>query len=88
MIQEGQIVLFAFPQTDQVAGRLRPTLVLQSLPALPRNQPQEKRRRNQAIQLRESQANKYDVPGILTDIDKRQFSFGRVGVKQHEIPVS
>jgi mRNA interferase MazF len=32
MIQDGQIVLFTFPQTDQVAGRLRPALVLRSLP--------------------------------------------------------
>ena len=32
MIQEGQIVLFSFPQTDQVAGKLRPALVVRSLP--------------------------------------------------------
>lgn len=32
MIQEGQIILFAFPQTDQVDGKLRPSLVLRSLP--------------------------------------------------------
>jgi hypothetical protein len=32
MIQEGQIVLFAFPQTDLVEGKLRPALVLRSLP--------------------------------------------------------
>jgi len=32
MIQDGQIVLFTFPQTDQVAGRLRPALVLRSVP--------------------------------------------------------
>ena len=34
MIQEGQIVLFSFPQTDQSAGKLRPALVLRSLPGL------------------------------------------------------
>lgn len=28
MIQAGQVVLFAFPQTDQVAGKLRPAVVL------------------------------------------------------------
>jgi len=33
MIREGQIVLFSFPQTDQVAGKLRPALVLRSVPA-------------------------------------------------------
>jgi len=32
MIQEGQIVLFTFPQTDQLEGKLRPALVLRSLP--------------------------------------------------------
>lgn len=32
MIQEGQIVLFSFPQTDQAAGKLRPALALRSLP--------------------------------------------------------
>jgi len=32
MIQDGQIVLFSFPQTDQVAGKLRPALVLRSMP--------------------------------------------------------
>lgn len=32
MIAEGQIVLFGFPRTDQVAGKLRPALVLRALP--------------------------------------------------------
>ena len=32
MIREGQIVLFTFPQTNQGPGRLRPALVLRSLP--------------------------------------------------------
>lgn len=32
MIQEGQIVLFRFPQTDLVFGDLRPALVLCKLP--------------------------------------------------------
>ncbi len=31
MIQEGQIVLFSFPQTDQTLGKLRPALVLRKL---------------------------------------------------------
>lgn len=34
MIQEGQIVLFKFPQTNQAAGKLRPALVLRKLPTL------------------------------------------------------
>ncbi|MCK4543183.1 MAG: type II toxin-antitoxin system PemK/MazF family toxin [Spirochaetales bacterium] len=32
MIQEGQIVLFRFPQTNQSSGKLRPALVLCKLP--------------------------------------------------------
>jgi len=32
MIQEGQLVLFRFPQTDQNLGKLRPALVLRKLP--------------------------------------------------------
>ncbi len=32
MIQDGQIVLFTFPQADQAAGKLRPALILRSLP--------------------------------------------------------
>ncbi len=32
MISEGQVVLFRFPQTDQAASKLRPSLVLRRLP--------------------------------------------------------
>lgn len=32
MIGAGQIVLFAFPRVDQVAGKLRPALILRALP--------------------------------------------------------
>jgi len=32
MIRDGQIVLFSFPQTDQVGGKLRPAVVLPSVP--------------------------------------------------------
>jgi mRNA interferase MazF len=32
MIDEGQIVLFRFPQTDQAEGKLRPALLLRKLP--------------------------------------------------------
>ena len=34
MIQAGQVVVFAFPQTDQSTGKLRPALVLRHCPAL------------------------------------------------------
>jgi len=34
MIQEGQVVLFKFPQTDQTIGKLRPALVIRKLPNL------------------------------------------------------
>ncbi len=32
MIAEGQKILFRFPQTDQIVGKLRPALVLRKLP--------------------------------------------------------
>ena len=32
MIQEGQITLFKFPQTNQAPGKLRPALVLRKIP--------------------------------------------------------
>ena len=32
MIQEGQVVLFRFPQTDQTEGKLRPALILRKSP--------------------------------------------------------
>lgn len=32
MIQEGQIVLFRFPYTDQREGKLRPALIVRQLP--------------------------------------------------------
>ncbi|MBI4849965.1 MAG: type II toxin-antitoxin system PemK/MazF family toxin [Nitrospirae bacterium] len=34
MIQEGHIVLFKFPQTDQTVGKLRPALVIRRLPGV------------------------------------------------------
>ena len=32
MIQEGQVVLFQFPQTNQDVGKLRPALVIRKTP--------------------------------------------------------
>ncbi len=32
MIKEGKIILFNFPQTDNNAGKLRPALIIRSLP--------------------------------------------------------
>lgn len=32
MIQEGQVVLFKFPQTDQIPGKYRPALVIRKIP--------------------------------------------------------
>ena len=34
MIEEGQVVLFSFPQTNQGSGKLRPALVLRKCPGL------------------------------------------------------
>lgn len=32
MIQEGRVVLFRFPQTEQLPGKLRPALVIRKIP--------------------------------------------------------
>jgi mRNA interferase MazF len=32
MIREGQVVLFRFPHTSQVAGKLRPALIIRKVP--------------------------------------------------------
>ena len=32
MVQEGQVVLFKFPYTDQMEGKLRPALVIRKVP--------------------------------------------------------
>lgn len=32
MIQEGHVILFNFPQTDLVAGKMRPALIIRSIP--------------------------------------------------------
>ena len=32
MIQEGQIAVFRFPQTDQTLGKLRPALIVRKIP--------------------------------------------------------
>lgn len=32
MIRSGQVVLFRFPQTDQMVGKLRPALIVAPLP--------------------------------------------------------
>jgi mRNA interferase MazF len=34
MIREGHVVLFRFPQTDQIVGKLRPALVIRRLPGV------------------------------------------------------
>ncbi|MDO8724326.1 MAG: type II toxin-antitoxin system PemK/MazF family toxin [Syntrophales bacterium] len=34
MIQEGQVVLFKFPQTDQISGKYRPALVIRKIPGI------------------------------------------------------
>jgi mRNA interferase MazF len=32
MIHDGQVVLFTFPQTDQIVGKVRPALLIRRLP--------------------------------------------------------
>ena len=47
MIREGQVVLFKFPYTDQIEGKLRPALVIRKVVGL----------RKSAYQLKEKMSN-------------------------------
>jgi len=71
MIQEGQIVLFAFPQTDQSAGKLRPALVLRRCPG-----PHE----DWLICMISSQL-RHEVPGIDEVVRKKDDDFAQSGLK-------
>ena len=71
MIQEGQIVLFKFPQTDQTVGKLRPALVIRKLPSL---------HDDWLICMISSQTRQYitEFDEIVQDTDK---DFGESGLK-------
>ena len=71
MIQDGQIVLFPFPQTDQGTGKLRPALTLRRLPG-PHN--------DWLICLISSQLRHY-TPGVDEMISEVDSDFTDTGLK-------
>lgn len=71
MIQEGQVVLFRFPRTDQIPGKLRPALVLCKLPG-PHN--------DWLICMISSQLSQH-IQEFDEMIDKEDADFQRSGLK-------
>lgn len=71
MIQEGQIVLFAFPRTNQAVGKMRPALVLRALPG-----PYE----DWLICMISSQL-RHEQPGIDEVIRHTEPDFNQTGLK-------
>jgi mRNA interferase MazF len=71
VIQEGQVVLFAFPQTDQKTGKLRPALVLCACPG---------GQGDWLIRMISSQLRN-EIPGIDEVIHPTDDDFGQSGLK-------
>ena len=70
-MQEGQIVLFAHPQTDQAAGKLRPALVLRGCPG-----PHD----DWLICMISSQI-RHELPGIDEVVRTTDTDFAQTGLK-------
>jgi mRNA interferase MazF len=75
MIEEGQIFLFPFPNTDQTAGKLRPALVLRHCPT---------QYEDWLICMISSQLVQYTL-GIDEVIDEGDDDFKESGLKQTSV---
>jgi mRNA interferase MazF len=75
MISAGQIVLFAFPQTDQITGKLRPALLLRHLPG-----PYD----DWLICMISSQL-RHEMPGIDEVIHDTDSDFAGTGLKETSV---
>jgi len=71
MVAEGHIVLFRFPQTDQTEGKLRPALVLRSVPG---------RYHDWLICMISSQMH-YQIPAFDEVITPQDVDFKKSGLK-------
>jgi mRNA interferase MazF len=71
VIKEGQIVLFAFPQTDQASGKLRPALVLRRCPGT---------HDDWLISMVSSQLRQ-TIPGVDEIINPQDSDFPQTGLK-------
>ncbi len=75
MIKEGQIVLFAFPQTDQASGKLRPALVLRRCPGT---------HDDWLISMVSSQLRQ-TIPGVDKIINPQDSDFPQTGLKMASV---
>jgi mRNA interferase MazF len=75
VIKAGQIVLFRFPQTDAIQGKLRPALLLGKLPG-----PYE----DWLICMISTQLRQY-IAGFDEVIDSREADFSRSGLKESSV---
>ena len=71
MIQEGHIVLFAFPHTNQSVGKFRPALILRALPG----------RQDDWLVCMISTQLHHEVPGIDEIIHDTDPDFSQTGLK-------
>ena len=71
MVREGQIILFSFPQTDFVIGKLRPALVLRSVPGA----------HNDWLICMISTQLHQELPGLDDVVRETDSDFGRTGLK-------
>lgn len=71
MIQEGQIVVFAFPQTDRTSGKLRPALALRACPG----------RYDDWLICMISSQRRHALAGIDEVIDQTDNDFAQTGFK-------
>nr|VFJ94508.1 MAG: mRNA interferase MazF [Candidatus Kentron sp. H]VFJ95387.1 MAG: mRNA interferase MazF [Candidatus Kentron sp. H]VFK01618.1 MAG: mRNA interferase MazF [Candidatus Kentron sp. H] len=71
MIEEGRIVLFPFPRTDQATGKLRPALVLRRCPG-----PHD----DWLICMISSQL-RHEIPGMDTVLHQDDADFAQTGLK-------
>lgn len=71
MIQEGQIVVFAFPQTNQPGGKLRPALVLRRCPGT----------HNDWLICMISSLLRHEIAGTDEVIREADSDFARTGLK-------
>ena len=75
MIRDGQIVLFTFPQTDQIAGKLRPALVLRRVPGL----------HDDWLVCMISSQLRHEVPDLDEVLRDTDIDFAATGLKQSSL---
>ena len=75
MIQEGQVVLFTFPQTSQVPGKIRPALAVRRLPGP----------HDGWLRCMVSSQLRQEVPGVDEILRDSDPDFGETGLKRSSV---